>query len=83
MYLLGAIILLLTAVAIYSIRRARKARKNKRTQSDDYNGFHLGEMTKHDVPEKFSQRRTFSKYTGHYHGDERNKEGTKNEKGKQ
>ena len=83
MYLIGAIVLFIVITAVvYSIKKARKAGNNKRTQSDDYNGFHLGEMTKHDVPAKFSHRKGHSKYTSHYHGDDKRKESTKNEKGK-
>lgn len=81
MYLIGAIILIITAVVIYGIRRAIKAKHKKRTQNnDDYNGFHLGEMTRHDVPARFTRRD--SKYSGHQYRDGRKEEGTKNEKGK-
>jgi heme/copper-type cytochrome/quinol oxidase subunit 2 len=81
MYLIGAILVIVITAVVYGIRRARKARNNKRTQND-YNGFHLGEMTKHDVPAKFLHRKEQSKYTSHYHGDDKRKESTKNEKGK-
>lgn len=62
MYFVGTIIavavLSLSLVVISKTLKKRKQNKNR----DSYNGFHLGEMTKHDVPRtKYSGRTVTNK----------------------
>jgi len=52
MYLEGTIILvLITSLAVIVIKK-----RNKNKTRDSY-GIHLGEMTKHDVPGKYPERK--------------------------
>jgi hypothetical protein len=73
--LLGAILLFIAAILAYPAVKLAKAKRRRNKLRKDYesryNGFHLGEMTGHDVRTKYSQRK-----------DPARKEGTKNEKAK-
>lgn len=76
----GAIITLLIIGGVMAIvRLAKVARLNKqKTNEDTYKGFHLGEMTHHDLPRsRYAERTSTQKWTGRD-----GKGGTKNEKGK-
>ena len=80
----GAITLTLIVTAIVVIiKLAKVARLNKqKTNEDPYKGFHLGEMTHHDLP-RFTKRNGTTRWAGRT-GDLKSKDkgGIKNEKGK-
>jgi hypothetical protein len=85
--LLGAILLFIVGLLSYPAVKVAKAKRRrnklKRDYEARYNGFHLGEMTGHDVPAKFTQRKEPVKYIGqHYREARERKEGTKNGKEK-
>jgi hypothetical protein len=46
------IIIIILAIAI----KKRNSRNNKNNPDDLYNNFHLGEMTSHDIPARFTKR---------------------------
>jgi hypothetical protein len=80
----GAIITLSIIASILAVvKLAKVARRNKqKTNEDPYKGFHLGEMTHHDLP-RFTERPSNQRWAGRT-GDSKSKDkgGTKNEKGK-
>lgn len=87
--LLGAILLFIVAILLYPAIKLAKAKRRrnklKRDYEKRYNGFHLGEMTGHDVPVKYTQRKEPVKYIGQYYKDAKDKErkaGTKDGKEK-
>ena len=65
---MNAIVLLITVSSIIIIlgiqRKRSKIKKNKQYSDDPYNNFHLGEMTRHDIPARFKQRE--KKYAKRY-----------------
>lgn len=80
----GAITLILIVSAISaSIALAnRKARLNKQKLNDDpYKGFHLGEMTHHDLPRSRYAERTSNQRWSERNNKKKDNGGTKNEKG--
>jgi hypothetical protein len=80
----GAIITLsIIAGVLVIIKLAKEARlKKQKTNEDPYKGFHLGEMTHHDLP-RFTERTGTQRWAGRT-GDLKSKDkgGIKNEKGK-
>ena len=79
----GAIITLSIIAGILAVvRLAKVARRNKQKTNDPYKGFHLGEMTHHDLP-RFTERTGTQRWAGRT-GDSKRKDkgGIKNEKGK-
>jgi len=83
----GAITLILIVAAISAsiVWVNKKARLNKqKTNNDHYKGFHLGEMTHHDLPRsKYAERTSTQRWTGRPNNlKSKDKGGTKNEKGK-
>lgn len=50
--MLGAILISIAFVAVVTaiVYKRVKSKKVKSNDSDHYNGFHLGEMTSHDIP---------------------------------
>ena len=79
----GAIIALSIVTSILVIvKLAKVARLNKQKANEDpYKGFHLGEMTHHDLP-RFTQRPGTTRWDGRTGNLKKDKGGTKNEKGK-
>jgi len=77
----GAIILISIVAVIAAVTgmASKKARLNKqKTNEDPYKGFHLGEMTHHDLPRsRYAERTSTQKWTGRD-----GKGGIKNEKSK-
>ncbi len=52
-------VVVLTVVLItvvFGIRNKKRNSQQKKHTGDPYNGFHLGEMTKHDIPKKLNKQ---------------------------
>lgn len=77
MYQIGAILIIAGGIIFLVVKLARKAKRNKNLK-DSYNGFHLGEMTGHDVSRNYSKD---TKYKARY-SSQKSKEDKNYEKGK-
>lgn len=78
----GAIIALsIIAGILVIIKLAKVARRNKQKTNDPYEGFHLGEMTHHDLP-RFTERTGTQRWAGRTGDLNKDKGGIKNEKDK-
>jgi len=69
MYFIGAILIIAGLIVFLAVKLARKAKRNKESK-ESYNGFHLGEMTGHDVTRNYSKD---TKYKARY-SSQKNKE---------
>ena len=70
MYSIGAILIIAGIIIFFAVKLARRVKRNK-ILKESYNGFHLGEMTGHDVTRNYSKE---TKYKARYLSQNRGKE---------